>query len=138
MTSRLAPFAPAALAVFRVIVGLSFLTHGTAKLFGFPDGSPVEVGRWPSWYAGVIEVVTGLLVAIGLFTAPAAILAAGTMAVAYFWQHFPESFWPTVNGGETAMLYCFAFLLLAVTGPGAWGVQSVRSRRIDRGSAAQP
>jgi putative oxidoreductase len=132
MHSRLAPFAPVALAVFRVIVGLSFLTHGTSKLFGFPSGSPTEVGQWPAWYAGVIEVVTGTLVTVGLFTAPAAILASGTMAVAYFWQHFPESFWPIVNGGESAVLFCFAMLLLAFTGPGALAVQSARSATVQR------
>jgi putative oxidoreductase len=110
------------LAVFRVVVGLSFLTHGTSKLFGFPDDSTTSVGQWPSWYAGLIEVVTGLLVTIGLFTAPAAIVAAGSMAVAYFWRHFPDSFWPVLNGGETAMLFCFAMLLLAFTGPGKWAV----------------
>lgn len=126
MRSRLTPFAPAALAVFRVIVGLSFLTHGTSKLFGFPSGNPAGIGQWPTWYAGVIEVVTGGLVTVGLFTAPAAIVAAGTMAVAYFWQHFPESFWPIVNGGESAVLFCFAMLLLAFTGPGAWAVQTAR------------
>lgn len=115
-----------AIAVFRVIVGLLFVQHGTSKLLGWPDGPAAEMFSWPAFYAGVIEVVTGLLVTVGLFTVPAAILASGTMAVAYFWKHFPENFWPIVNGGEGAVLFCFAFLLLAVTGPGAWAVQGVR------------
>ncbi|TFV59524.1 DoxX family protein [Mycobacterium sp. PS03-16] len=115
------------LSIFRIVVGLLFTHHGTAKLFGVPGSSAVEFGSWPAWYAGVIEVVTGLLVTIGLFTAPAAILASGTMAVAYFWRHFPESFWPMVNGGETPVLFCFAMLLLAFTGPGAWAVQRQRT-----------
>jgi putative oxidoreductase len=118
-----------AIAVFRVIVGLLFVQHGTSKLVGWPDGPAAETFAWPAFYAGVIEVVTGLLVTVGFLTVPAAVLASGTMAVAYFWKHFPENFWPIVNGGEGAVLFCFAFLLLAFTGPGAWAVQGVRRTR---------
>lgn len=108
-----------ALGVFRIVVACMFLVHGTAKLFGWPDGSPAPIGMWPMWWAGVLELVLGALIAIGLFTRAAAFVAAGVMAVAYFWMHFPDSFWPSVNGGETAALFCFVFLLLVFTGPGA-------------------
>lgn len=118
-----------ALSVFRIVVALMFVLHGTAKLFGWPDGSPVAFGAWPAWWAGALEVVLGGLIAIGLFTRPAAFVAAGQMAVAYFWVHFPDGFWPTVNGGETAVLYCFAFLLLVFTGPGALAVSRDRFSR---------
>jgi putative oxidoreductase len=118
-----------ALGIFRIVVALMFVLHGTAKLFGWPDGSPAAFGAWPAWWAGLLEVVLGGLIAIGLFTRPAAFVAAGQMAVAYFWVHFPDGFWPTVNGGETAVLYCFAFLLLVFTGPGALTVSRDRYSR---------
>jgi putative oxidoreductase len=122
LESRLSSQSGLALGVFRIVVALLFLLHGTAKLFGWPDGSPAEVGLWPMWWAGVLEVVLGSLVALGLFTRAAAFVASGMMAVAYFWIHFADGFWPTVNGGETAVLYCFAFLLLVFTGPGALAI----------------
>jgi putative oxidoreductase len=111
-----------ALGAFRILVGLLFMTHGTAKLFGWPTGSPAALGAWPMWWAGALEVVLGGLIALGLFTRAAAFVASGMMAVAYFWMHFPDSFWPTINGGETAVLYCFVFLLLTFIGPGALAV----------------
>jgi putative oxidoreductase len=122
LDTRLQSKSEIALGVFRVAVGLLFLLHGTAKLFGWPQGSPAALGAWPVWWAGVLEVVLGVLIAIGLFARPAAFVASGMMAVAYFWMHFPDGFWPSVNGGETAVLYCFIFLLLVFTGPGALAV----------------
>lgn len=111
-----------AIGAFRILVGLLFMTHGTAKLFGWPTGSPATLGAWPMWWAGALEVVLGGLIALGLFTRAAAFVASGMMAVAYFWMHFPDSFWPTINGGETAVLYCFVFLLLTFIGSGAFAV----------------
>ncbi|MGV0740674.1 DoxX family protein [Mycobacterium syngnathidarum] len=119
---------PVVLSVFRVVMGLSLLLHGTSKLFGWPMASVVPLGSWPHWYAGIIEVVAGGLIAIGLFTRPTAFIASGTMAVAYFWVHFPSGFWPIVNKGEPAVLLCFAFLLLVFSGPGAIAVEA-RIRR---------
>lgn len=121
--ARLTSQSAIALGVFRILVGLLFLVHGTSKLFGFPGGAQAALGAWPTWWAGVLEVVLGGLITLGLFTRPAAFMASGTMAVAYFWMHFPEGFWPSINGGEPAVLYCFAFLLLVFTGPGALAVQ---------------
>lgn len=112
------------LSVFRIVVGLLFLMHGTSKLFGWPAaGSTAEMFAWPMWWAGLIEIIVGVLVAIGLFTREAAFIGSGLMAVAYFWQHFPTDFWPINNGGEPAVLFCFALLLLVFTGPGSLAVQ---------------
>lgn len=111
------------LSVFRIVVGLLFLMHGTAKLFGWPAaGGTAEMFAWPMWWAGLIEIVVGVLVTIGLFTRAAAFIGAGQMAIAYFWQHLPNDFWPINNGGEPAVLFCFALLLLVFAGPGAWAV----------------
>ncbi|MFL6729343.1 MAG: DoxX family protein [Sphingomicrobium sp.] len=117
-------------AVLRIVTGLLFLEHGTAKLFGFPvfpEGVPHPL---PTLIlaSAIIELVAGLLVALGLFTRLAAFLAAGEMAVAYFMAHFPKSFWPIVNMGEAAILYCFIFLFLAAAGAGAWSVDGARFR----------
>jgi putative oxidoreductase len=112
-----------ALGVFRIIAGLLFLAHGSGKVFGFPGGPAAALGSWPGWWSGILEVVLGALIALGLFTRVAAFIAAGIMAVAYFWVHFPESFWPNVNGGESAVLFCFAFLMFVVTGPGGVAVR---------------
>ena len=120
--TRLASNSDAAVGVFRILVGLMFAMHGTAKLFAFPSGSPAAFGAWPAWWAGVLEIVLGLLIAVGLATRVAAFIASGMMAVAYFWQHFPDGFWPIDNGGETAVLYCFIFLVLVAIGPGALAV----------------
>lgn len=118
LTSR----SPIALGVFRIVIALLFMMHGTMKVFGWPAGSPAALGAWPMWWAGILEIVLGALIAVGLFTRPAAFLASGMMAVAYFWVHFGDGFWPIVNGGEAAALYCFTFLLLVFTGPGALAV----------------
>lgn len=128
MTSRLeskaATYSAPVLSIFRVVIGFLFAVHGASKLFAWPVdmGGAVPIGTWPLWWAGVIELVAGLLIMIGFFTRPTAFVASGTMAVAYFWQHQPSGLLPLDNGGELAVLFCFAFLLLAVMGPGPWAV----------------
>ena len=119
---RLNTQSPLALGVFRIVIGLLFLLHGTSKLFGWPGGPSVPLGVWPFWWAGLIEVVVGVLVTLGLCTRWAALLGSGQMAVAFFWQHLPKDFWPINNGGEAAVLFCFGLLLLVFTGPGALAV----------------
>ncbi|WP_375488137.1 DoxX family protein [uncultured Mycobacterium sp.] len=127
LEARLGTYTPVALTVFRVVVGLLFLCHGLQKLIGWPVGPTVPVGEWPFYYAGWIETVTGALVTLGLFTRVAAFVASGEMAVAYFTQHFPHGFWPIVNQGELAVLYCFAFLLLVFIGGGVYALDSRRA-----------
>jgi putative oxidoreductase len=120
---------PQLLAVLRIVTALLFLEHGTMKLFHFP--APQMPGPLPSLIvaAAVIELVAGVLIAIGLFTRLAAFIASGEMAVAYFMGHFPKSFWPGVNMGDAAILFCFVFLYLAAAGAGAWSVDSARERK---------
>ena len=128
--TRTSRYAPAVLAVFRIVVGFLFALHGTAKLFGWPvtKSGAVPVGSWPYWWAGVIELAVGVLVAAGLFTRVAALIGSGTMAYAYFTEHQAKALLPIENGGELAALYSFAFLLIAFTGPGAL---AVRDRKPD-------
>lgn len=116
--------------VFRVVFGFLFALHGTVKLLGWPPGAgrTAEFGAWPSWWAGLIEVVTGALIMSGLFTRAAAFLASGTMAVAYFWRHQADGLLPIQNDGESAVLYCFGFLLLLFTGGGAWALDNLFGR----------
>lgn len=120
----------------RLVVGGLFACHGAAGIFGVFGGAPGANGHaaafavWPSWWASLIELVAGILVALGLFTRVAAIVASGTMAYAYFTVHFPHAMLPMENGGEPAALYSWAFLLLAVVGSGPIAVDALlRSRR---------
>jgi putative oxidoreductase len=108
-------------AIFRIGVGFLFLFHGLDKLFGTFGGQKVELASLMG-LAGVIELFGGLLVMIGLFASWAAFLSSGLMAAAYFMAHFPQGFWPYVNKGEMAVLYCFAFLYIAARGAGPWSV----------------
>ncbi|BBZ33134.1 membrane protein [Mycolicibacterium confluentis] len=122
LADRVTTYSATMLSIFRIVIGLLLVCHGTSKLFGWPGGPSVEVLSWPYWWAGLIELVVGVLVTIGLFTREAAFIGSGHMAVAYFWQHFPDDFWPINNGGEPAVLFCFALLLLVFTGPGSLAV----------------
>jgi putative oxidoreductase len=129
--ARLNSYSPTVLSLFRVVIGFLFAIHGTMTLFAWPVamGSAVPVGLWPAWWSGLIELVTGLLVMVGLFTRLAAFIASGEMAVAYFWQHQPHALWPHANHGELAVLYCFAFFLLVFTGGGSFSLDAGRRRR---------
>jgi putative oxidoreductase len=126
-------YAPYLYAILRIISGLLFVTHGTQKLFGFPGDKPGVPIASLFGFAGLIEVVGGLLIAIGLLTSIAAFIASGEMAVAYFMAHFPQSFWPVLNGGEPAVLFCFIFLYIAAVGAGVWSID--RSGPVNRTSA---
>ena len=121
---------PQLLAILRIVVGLLFLEHALIKLLGFPPGGKPglqEVGSF-LWIAGVIELVSSVLVLLGLFTRAAAFVAAGEMAVAYWMVHAKMGFYPAVNMGEGAILFCFVFLYIAAAGPGAWSVDGARLR----------
>lgn len=137
LEGRLTPYAPAALSVFRLVYGAFSAAYGSRNLFDWPVRSPVriEFGSWPVWYAGLIELVAGLLIAAGLFARAVAFIASGEMAVAYFWMHQPMALWPVAdppagNGGALSILFCFAFFLLVFTGGGNCSIDALRGRRL--------
>jgi putative oxidoreductase len=109
----------------RIIIGLSFAVHGSQKLFGMPGGQARMALASLMGFAGIIEFVGGLLVAFGLLAGYAAFIASGQMAFAYFMVHFKQGFWPTLNGGELAVLYCFIFLFIASHGSGVWSIDAI-------------
>ena len=117
----LTKYTPQLLGVLRIVAGLLFLEHGLVKLVGFP--APMG-GHLPPMLmaAGIIEVTGGILVTLGLFSRVAAFITSGEMAFAYFIAHLPRSIYPTQNGGDAAILFCFIFLYLAAAGPGAFAV----------------
>ena len=120
-------YAGQALSLLRIITALLFIQHGTAKLFDFPHMNlPPDIMGIPVGGIGALELVGGLLVLIGLFTRPAAFILAGEMAVAYFIVHASKGAYPALNGGEPAILFCFAFLLFAAAGAGPWSVDAMR------------
>jgi putative oxidoreductase len=120
-------WAPRVLALLRIMVGLLFLEHGTQKLLGFPpSANPGPTLLSLMGIQGIIELVGGILIVLGLFTRPVAFILSGDMAVAYFMSHFPNSFFPIINRGDAAVLYCFAFLYLAAAGGGPWSLDASR------------
>ena len=124
----LAPWRPHLLGILRVVAGLLFIEHATVKFFGFPTAFPMPGPLPPPLIAaGLIELVGGALITLGLFSRLAAFVASGEMAAAYFLFHFPKSFWPIVNQGEPAILFCFVFLYLAAAGPGALSIDGMRT-----------
>ncbi|MBV9076800.1 MAG: DoxX family protein [Methylobacteriaceae bacterium] len=128
MLDRLDRLAPYGLALLRIVAGLIFVPHGLQKLFGFPAPPPngLPAAFTLLWFGAVLELVGGTLVALGLFTRPVAFILSGEMAVAYWMFHAPRNLYPTLNGGDAAILYCFVFLLLACAGPGAWSLDGAR------------
>ena len=122
------------LTVLRVVAGAALMQHGVQKLFGFLSmaqfpwsGPPPTFSQF--WFAGVLETFGGALIVLGLFTRPVAFLLSGEMAVAYFQVHFPRSFWPVRNGGESVALFCFVFLFLFAHGAGPFSLDAVLRRR---------
>lgn len=111
-------------ALLRMVAGLMFASHGAQKLFGMFGGQPVDKPLMV--VGGILELVLGLAVAVGLFARPAAFVASGEMAVAYFMAHAPKAFWPVENKGENAVLYCFYFLMVAAYGAGIWSFDALR------------
>ncbi len=128
----LSKYSPYALGLLRIVTALLFIEHGTMKLFGFPSGGPGGGGGLSalSLIAGLLEVFGGVAVLVGFFTRPVAFLLSGQMAVAYWMIHFPgNSFFPVLNGGDAAILFCFIFLYIVFAGPGAWSLDAKRAGR---------
>ena len=123
-------WAPMLLSILRIMSGLLLLQHGTAKYLGFPSGAVPPNLPWNSMpgLAGIVELVAGILLVLGLFTRPAAFIASGMTAVAYFYAHAPQGFFPILNKGELAVLYCFVFLYIAAAGAGPWSIDAVRKK----------
>jgi len=121
MQRYLGRYSEIAYTLLRVMAGLLFAVHGAQKLFGVIGGQKVPLASLFG-FAGLIELVGGLLIAIGLFTSWAAFIASGEMAVAYFMVHAKQGFWPVLNQGELAMVYCFLFLYIACRGGGRFSV----------------
>jgi putative oxidoreductase len=128
---NLAVWDPRVLSLLRVITGLLFVEHGLMKLMHFPAAQPGAPSPLPALLiaAALIETVGGGLVALGLFTRIAALVCSGEMAIAYFLAHAPRSFWPGINQGEAAILYCFVFLYLAFAGGGEWSLDAAVRKR---------
>ena len=127
-SSRLTPYL---LSVLRLVAAFVYVAHGTQKLFGVP-GHPYHAPVFAATLmgaAGVIETIGGTLMVLGLFTRPVAFVLSGQMAVAYFTQHAPHNFWPIVNGGELAALFCFIWLFVSVAGPGPISIDALRGRQ---------
>ena len=124
---ELTAWAPRMLSVLRIMSGLLFMEHGLMKLLHFPAAQPGVPNPLPPLLvsAGGIELIGGGFIVLGLFTRPAAFICAGEMAAAYFMVHAKQSFWPGVNEGDAAILYCFVFLYLAVAGGGPWSLDRV-------------
>lgn len=121
-----ATWAPRMLSILRIVSALIFFAHGTQKLLGFPPSERVVEAFSLSWFAGVLELFGGALLVLGLFTRPVAFVLSGEMAFAYWIAHAPQSFFPVLNGGDAAILYCFVFLYLVLAGPGPWSVDALR------------
>ena len=131
---RIKRFSPYVLSIVRIVVGLLFFEHGLSKLFGFPAGTVRELFTL-SWTSGAIEFIAGGLIAAGLATRTMAFIASGEMAFAYFLGHAPASFFPLINRGDAAILYCFIFFYLAFAGGGPWSLDAwLQGRRVSEGS----
>jgi putative oxidoreductase len=123
-------WAPRLLAILRIVAALIFMEHGTQKLLGFPPSErPAPELFSLLGLAGVLELVGGALLVLGLFTRPVAFVLSGQMAVAYWMAHAPQSFFPILNGGDAAILYCFVFLYLVAAGSGAWSLDNALRQR---------
>ena len=132
LTGRWSSWAPQFQSLLRIVAAFVFITSGTTKLFAFPAGVPPNGGTVPLMsqmgIGAILEVFGGGLLLLGLFTRPVAFILAGEMAVAYFQFHFPKGFWPTMNGGVAAVLYCFIWLYFSAAGPGPWSLDARRGK----------
>lgn len=128
---------PYVLSILRIVVALLFFEHGLSKLFGFPQALPYPALFSLSWFAAAIEFIGGALLAVGLFSRTSAFIMSGEMAFAYFISHAPHDFFPIINRGDAAILYCFIFLYIAFAGGGPWRLDAILARQKPR-SALRP
>jgi putative oxidoreductase len=132
ITTRWRSWSPYLLSLLRIIVAFLFMQFGTAKVFAFPaavmpGGGTAAAGSLP-WVAGMLETFGGLLILLGWFTRPVAFLLSGEMAFAYFMGHAPQGFWPVLNQGHPAILFCFVYLYFSAAGAGPWSLDAARNR----------
>src|SRR6185436_19136068 len=129
LLTKWSSYAPYLKSILRIIAAIMFMMSGTMKIFAYPVGIPPDGGTVPlmsqAGIGGILEVVGGVLLIIGLFTRPVAFIVAGEMAVAYFQFHQPQGFWPIVNGGTDAVLYCILWLYFSAAGGGKWSLDSL-------------
>jgi putative oxidoreductase len=132
IVARWSAWAPYLLSTLRIIAAFLFIQFGTAKLFAFPaavmPGGGTAAPMSLAGVAGILEAFGGALVLLGLFTRPVAFLLSGLMAFAYFIGHAPQGFWPVLNQGHPAILFCFVWLYLSSAGPGPWSIDAMRKR----------
>jgi putative oxidoreductase len=130
--ANIAGWSPRLLSILRIVTGLLFMCHGGQKLFNFPPAAEpmnIPIFSWPAGIAGILEFFGGLLIVLGLLTRIVAFILSGQMAVAYFMAHAKNSFWPILNHGELAVIYCFVFLYFAAAGPGPWSLDYLLRRK---------
>jgi putative oxidoreductase len=129
LTATLDRLAPYALSILRIMAALLFLQHGLSKFFGFPQAmEPFPVFSM-EWFAALTEFAGGIVVTLGLFTRAAALIMSGEMAIGYFLFHAPQGFYPILNHGDAAILYCFVFLYLVFAGAGPWSLDALLWKR---------
>jgi putative oxidoreductase len=134
MDQTLTRLSPYVLSIVRIVAALLFFEHGTSRLFGWPSPLPTPEFMSLYWFAGAIELVGGGLLALGLLSRPAALVTSGLMAFAYFLSHAPHSFFPILNRGDSAILYCFIFFFFVFAGPGPWSLDALWRQKISRAS----
>jgi len=129
IASSLSRLGPYVLSIVRIVVALMFFEHGLSRLFGFPSPMPTPALFTMYWFAGAIEFVGGAMLLFGLATRAVAFIMSGEMAFAYFISHAPQSFFPILNRGDAAILYCFIFFYIAFAGGGVWSLDAILSER---------
>jgi putative oxidoreductase len=129
LSRRIAQYQPYALAILRIVTALLFFEHGSARMIGFPANGAMPELFTLYWFAGAIEFACGALIALGLFTRSAAFVASGEMAFAYFMRHASAGFFPLLNRGDGAILYCFVFFYIVFAGAGAWSLDALLRKR---------